>query len=129
MGNRRLAREAALQSLFQEDFNETSAFTKEAPDPFTKQLLDGVSQYRTDIDRLIETQTEHWAVDRMAIVDRNVLRMAIFEMVFSHETPAKVVIDEAIEIAKKYGNENSGAFVNGILDGVRKIALEKAETA
>ncbi len=120
MNNRRLAREAAVQSLFQEDFDATIAFAKDAPSSFTKQLIDGVSQYRSDIDKMIEASTQHWAADRMAIVDRNVLRMAIFEMMFLRETPPAVVINEAIEIAKKYGNENSGGFVNGILDALRK---------
>ncbi len=126
MGDRRKAREAALQILFQENFNQDSAApyslikmdTDSESADFSKQLVAGVLQHRSDIDKTIKEHAEHWSAERMAIVDINVLRMAIFEMVYGKETPAKVVIDEAIEIAKKYGNENSGAFVNGILDAI-----------
>jgi len=112
-----------LQILFQEDFNEgaPAPYSLIKTDPnadFSKRLVGGVLQYRADIDQKIKEHSEHWAVERMTSVDINVLRLAIFEMVYEKETPAKVVIDEAIEIAKKYGNENSGAFVNGILDAI-----------
>ena len=123
MGDRRSAREAALQILFQKDFNEG------APDPyslikvdpnadFSSRLVAGVVQYRADIDQKIKEHSKNWETNRMAVVDINVLRVAVFELLYEKETPAKVVIDEAIEIAKKYGNENSGAFVNGILDAI-----------
>jgi N utilization substance protein B len=123
MGDRRLAREVALQILFQKDFNEGSpaphALIKtDTNTDFSKRLVEGVLQYRADIDETIQKKAEHWTIERMASVDLNVLRIAVFEMVYEKETPAKVIIDEAIEIAKKYGNENSGAFVNGILDAV-----------
>jgi len=81
-------------------------------------------QYRADIDQTIQKNAEHWTTERMAAVDLNVLRIATFEMVYAKETPSKVIIDEAIEIAKKYGNENSGAFVNGILDAIHHAELE-----
>ena len=132
MGDRRSAREAALQILFQKDFNEDSpipySLVKISPDArgadFSSHIVAGVLQYRADIDKRIKEHAENWAADRMAVVDLNILRIAIFEMVYGKETlaghvaPAKVVINEAIEIAKKYGNENSGAFVNGILDTI-----------
>lgn len=123
MGDRRSAREAALQILFQKDFNQGSpapcALIKaDTNTDFSKRLVEGVVQYRATINETIQKKAEHWTIERMASVDLNVLRIAIFEMLYEKETPAKVIIDEAIEIAKKYGNENSGAFVNGILDAV-----------
>ena len=130
--SRRSAREAALQILFQENFGVTppphgdkaNRYSLVKMDKnsdsagFSKRLVEGVLQYRDEIDNTLKKHSEHWASERMAIVDLNVLRMAIFEMVYEKETPAVVVIDEAIEIAKKYGNENSGAFINGILDAI-----------
>lgn len=123
MGDRRSAREAALQILFQKDFNQGSTapyalIKSDTNTDFSKRLVEGVLQYRADIDETIQKKAEHWTIERMASVDLNILRIAIFEMVYEKETPAKVIIDEAIEIAKKYGNENSGTFINGILDAV-----------
>jgi N utilization substance protein B len=130
MGDRRSAREAALQILFQKDFNETSPIPsdlikKNTNDDFSRRLVEGVLQYRSDIDQTIQKNSEHWAIDRMAAVDLNILRIAIFEMTHEKENPAKVIIDEAIEIAKKYGNENSGSFVNGILDAVHHASKDE----
>ncbi len=126
MGDRRKAREAALQILFQEDFNsEVKPFSslkgveiKEDDSGLTRQIVEGVFLHHAEIDRMICQNTEHWSSDRIAAVDMNVLRMAVFEILFLRETPIKVIINEAIEIAKKYGSEDSGAFVNGILDAV-----------
>lgn len=127
MGDRRSAREAALQILFQQNFSEKGAaisYSLIKLDPnhdctdFSNRIVAGVLRYRFDIDKTIKERAERWKTERMAIVDLNILRIAIFEMVYGGETPAKVVINEAVDIAKKYGNENSGAFVNGILDAI-----------
>jgi len=87
---------------------------------FAERLVQGTWAERERLDRIIAAGAEHWRLDRMATVDRNVLRMAAWEMLFDPETPAVVVIDEAIEVAKKFGSEESGRFINGILDGIRR---------
>ncbi len=97
-----------------EDGNPISVDTQR----FAQHLIEGVRQHRTAIDELIQKYAEHWSLDRMTPVDRNVLRLGIFEMLYFQETPRKVAINEAIEIAKTYGAEESGAFVNGILDRI-----------
>jgi len=93
---------------------------------FAERLVWGVHRARHALDRLISGSAEHWRVERMAIVDRNVLRMAVYEMVTERETPPAVIIDEGIEIAKKFGSEDSGSFINGILDSIR-IRVERDE--
>ena len=137
MGHRRRARECALQMLFQLDL--TSGTTAEvfgefwraqpAADEiraFAERLVAGVNSHRRGLDRILTGTSQHWRVERMAVVDRNVLRMAIFELVFEDETPPAVIIDEAIEVAKRFGGEESGAFVNGVLDAVR-LAIARGE--
>ncbi|MBI3805747.1 MAG: transcription antitermination factor NusB [Nitrospirae bacterium] len=128
MGFRRKARELALQLLFQIDFTGNHieippAFWTEneaAPQvkAFTELLVLGVLKHFSEIDQLIEKYAQHWSRERMAAIDRNILRFAIFELLFLKEIPPKVTINEAIEIAKKYGSGDSGAFVNGILDRI-----------
>lgn len=128
MGFRRKARELALQMLFQTDFNREQkappvsfwAENKALPQvkAFAELLAQGVIRHLPEIDKVVEQYTQHWAPERMAIIDRNILRFAIFELLYLKEIPPKVTMNEAIEIAKKYGNEDSGAFVNGILDRV-----------
>lgn len=93
---------------------------------FAESLVHGVTKYRRWLDRAVASCSEHWRVERMAVVDRNVLRMAVFELVFDPDTPRAVVIDEAIEVAKRFGGEESGAFVNGLLDAVRR-GIERGE--
>jgi N utilization substance protein B len=88
--------------------------------PFAEQLAQGVLVHLTELDELLQRVTDHWSVDRMAVVDRNVLRCALFELLYLDDIPAKVTINEAIEIAKRFGSEESGAFVNGILDRIMK---------
>lgn len=87
---------------------------------FAEELVEGVIREREALDAIIAASAENWRIERMAVVDRNILRMAIYEMGRSGETPPVVVLDEAIEVGKRYGSEQSGAFVNGILDAVRK---------
>ena len=137
MGTRRYARELAMQALFSMDMS--CAFSSEhladyrrcfPPNkhvsPFFKRLTDGVMQYKVDIDDVIERYSNNWKVRRMACVDRNVLRLAIFELLYCADIPAKVSINEAIDIAKKFGSAESGAFINGILDSIRN-ALDNQE--
>jgi transcription antitermination protein NusB len=93
---------------------------------FASELVEGVVQEREALDRIISGSAENWRIERMAVVDRNILRMAVFELARLPETPAAVVLDEAIEVGKKYGSENSGAFLNGILDAIRK-RIERGE--
>jgi N utilization substance protein B len=131
VGQRRRAREHALQMLFQIDLTGVGPqdvfrdFWSDHKAPseirgFAEELVLGVHGTRRELDRWIVGSAEHWRIERMAVVDRNVLRMAVHEIVHDPETPDAVIIDEAIEVAKKYGSEESGAFINGILDAIRK---------
>lgn len=83
-------------------------------------LVDGVSRHRSEIDRLLADAAQNWGLARMAVVDRNALRIGVYEMLHEPDVPTKVAINEAIELAKRYSTEQSGAFVNGILDRIRK---------
>lgn len=85
---------------------------------FTEHIVKGVSAHRDLIDRVIATHSTRWPLDRMGAIDRNVLRIGVFELLFDQLTPPKVVIDEAIEIAKKFGSGESHIFINGVLDAV-----------
>ena len=94
--------------------------------PYFERLANGVLQYRDHIDQVIERYSSNWKVKRMACVDRNVLRLAVFELLYCGDIPAKVSINEAIDIAKKFGAAESGSFINGILDSIR-TALDRKE--
>ncbi len=132
MGDRRKARELALQMLFHLEFNKDDqrwrkTFWEIHPAPpqvqdFASQLVSGVIQDQKTIDGLIRKHAQHWALERITAVDRNMLRIAICELMVMEDIPVKVTLNEAIEIAKRYGDEMSGAFVNGILDQVVKDA-------
>ncbi len=87
---------------------------------YARQLVEGTVEHREKIDELIRSQADNWRLERMPAVDRNILRLAVYEMLFERETPKLVVLDEAIELAKKFGSEQSGRFVNGLLDGLLK---------
>jgi N utilization substance protein B len=137
MGQRRRARECALQILFQIDMAGGAPeeiyphFWKEHEAElevrsFAQGLVEGVVREREDLDRIIAGSVEHWRIDRMAVVDRNILRVAVYELSRLPDTPSVVVLDEAIEVGKKYGSEQSGSFINGILDAVRK-RIERGE--
>jgi len=131
VGSRRRARELALQLLYQHeltqsdpekmqgDFEEWSG-ASEGVREFADMLLRGVLAHLGEIDAELEQQTAHWRLDRLAAVDRNILRLAMCELLFFDDTPHAVVIDEAIEIAKKFGAEESPRFINGVLDGFVK---------
>ena len=129
MGIRRKSRELALQALFQGelaggagllDFTEFCAHfqANKKAIPYAKTLLDGVQEKRLEIDQLISRYTENWRLERMSVIDRNILRLAVFELRFQGDVPTSVAINEAVEIAKRYATDDSGAFINGILDGM-----------
>jgi transcription antitermination factor NusB len=135
MRRRTRAREVALQVLYQVDvrgdelladldpllhLSEVSEEVRE----YARGLVTGTAECRPESDRLIASVTEHWDISRMAVVDRNILRMAVYEMLRREDVPAKVAINEAIELGKKFSTENSGAFINGILDRIRGIIEE-----
>jgi transcription antitermination protein NusB len=130
-GSRSRARECALQALYKVDLAggepldalAHAALSGEGPEPvegealsFAEELVRGVCQDRASLDELIESHSHNWRVERMARVDRNVLRLAVWELLHHGGVPRKVVLNEAIELAKKFGSEESGAFINGILD-------------
>ncbi|HZI93246.1 MAG TPA: transcription antitermination factor NusB [Patescibacteria group bacterium] len=136
-GERRRGREYALQLLFQLDLAPQDTQTaieqfwldKPVVGPvqeFAEQIVCGTMQCRDGIDAVLAGSAFNWRVSRMPVVDRNILRMAIYEFLFFAATPRVVVIDEAIEIAKKFGNEESAPFINGILDAIR-IKIEAGE--
>lgn len=137
MGTRRRARELALQLLYQYELTDASPEAmqvgfeewRNASDgerEFADILLRGTLDRLETIDEELGRQTTHWRLERLAAVDRNILRLAMYELMHETETPHAVIIDEAIEIAKKFGAKDSGRFVNGVLDGFVK---RKAETA
>lgn len=135
MGLRRKSRELALQFLFSHDFQERSC----APDdvardldmfcqlfdvsqkalPYGRELILGICRHREEIDALLATHSHNWRVERMSLVDRNILRIAVFEMRHCDEAPAQVAINEALEIAKRYSIGESVSFINGILDAIQ----------
>jgi N utilization substance protein B len=99
--------------------------SSEGKDEFAEQIVLGVLEHGREIDRLIERYSENWRLHRMNIVDRNILRMATFELLYCNEIPPKVTINEAIDLGKRYGSEDSGSFINGILDRLQKEAIRK----
>jgi N utilization substance protein B len=137
MGIRRRSRELAMQALFYMDIHQDSSqellerfceyfSPPEKTRPFFFKLVNGVLAARTEIDALIERYSENWELSRMSFVDRNVIRIAVYEMLYCSDIPPKVSINEAVDVGKKFGTEESGAFINGIIDSIR-IELEKKE--
>ena len=131
MGKRRTARELALKFLYQTEFNSNSpdselnsfcdrANVSEEVQSFTQTLIKNILFHKKEVDELLEKISANWAPDRMAVIDKNILRLGICELLFDPTTPPKVVINEAVEIAKKFGTEESPDFINGILDKVFK---------
>lgn len=128
MGKRREGREAAVQYLFQRDLNEGDKGVDQFWElrtatqnvrVFGQSLIDGVVANLEPIDERIKSATQNYELHRIAAVDRNILRVAVYEMLFCRETPPVVSINEAIEIAKRFGSEESSRFVNGVLDKIR----------
>ncbi len=139
-GRRSQAREAALKILYQVDV------TKDPPteglkvffrhhristnsQPFVTQLVQGTIQHLAQIDELLGKHATNWRLDRMAMVDRNILRLGTYELLFSGDTPPKVAINEAVELAKRFGTADSSKFVNGVLDSLHKTETQKAPSS
>jgi N utilization substance protein B len=146
MGIRRKSREAAMQFLFQDDFLPAGLQVQGDLDgrferfrslypvqklaiPYALELLRGVMRNVDRIDALIKGSASNWRIERIASTDRNILRIAVCEMLFSADAPDQVVINEAVEIAKRYGAEESSSFVNGVLDAVRVVIRGSGEAA
>jgi N utilization substance protein B len=136
VGNRRGGRELALQALYALDVNPGEASSSlrllrenlRAPGAaiqFAEELVAGVAEHRAVIDQRIETCSKNWTLSRMARVDLNILRMAVYELLFCPGIPKNVTINEAIEVARKFGTGDSPAFVNGILDEIAAPLPEK----
>jgi N utilization substance protein B len=136
LGKRRRSREFALQVLYQLEITKQGALQamvqlrenfspEEGEDEFAKRIVLGVMEHRQEIDRLIKERSENWRLDRMTIIDRNILRIAIFELLYCSEIPPKVTLNEAIDLGKRYGSEESGSFINGILDRIQNEVIRK----
>jgi len=136
MGTRRKAREVALQVLFQIDVSQVDVDEGvelfwnnfEAPEnvrEFSTYLIKGTLNRLLEIDELIKSCSENWSLDRMSKVDKSILRLAVFELVYCDDIPPKVTLNEAIDLGKYYGSENSGAFINGILDALYTKLLQE----
>ena len=137
MGNRRKAREMAMQAFFFMDISKDVTVSQlelfcrcyQPPkniEDFFKTLALGLIERWSYINEIIERFSSNWKLNRMACVDRNVIRIAVYELLFCEDIPAKVAINEAVDIGKKFGTEGSGAFINGILDGIRE-AIARGE--
>ena len=129
MGHRRKAREITLQVLYQIDASKTDVdeaielirdnfgMPRESVE-FSTQLIKGTLDHIKEIDVLIKDCSEHWSLERMSTVDKNILRIAVCEFLYCDDIPPKVTLNEAIDIGKSYGSDNSGSFINGILDAM-----------
>ncbi len=136
MGLRRTARECALQMLYQYDignqppeeildlFWEMNEHPKKVRE-FANELFEGSIERLKEIDKTIQQHTKNWRLSRMAAVDRNILRVAVYEFLCDKRTPVTVVINEALEIAKKYSTHESAQFVNGVLDSIKNDLMKK----
>lgn len=134
MNLRRKARETALQALYKLDISaggtgeEDLELEELAPGTaerrYCETLVQGVRTHLADLDPEIEKYSENWTIKRMSVVDRNILRIAVYELHYGSDVPYKVVIDEAVELAKKFGTDESGPFINGIIDRIRKAVAE-----
>lgn len=140
MGTRRKAREKALQILFQLDFcdDDIEAISSkywsgnrsgEKVREFADKLVRGTYAHLDHIDRIISSVVEHWSMKRLASVDRAILRCATYELFYMPDIPSKVTINEAVELAKTFGAEDSSRFINGVLDKIREQAEKSAAPA
>ncbi|MBU8847947.1 MAG: transcription antitermination factor NusB [Desulfobacterales bacterium] len=134
MGDRRQARELALQALFFFDMNKSDSDQSleifcanneekltQGLRPFFLDLVKGVKENGSQIDALLNNYSKNWKISRMPVVDRNIMRIAIFEFLKCSDIPCSVTINEAVEIGKKYGTRDSGSFVNGVLDRIKSL--------
>lgn len=142
MANRHLSRTIAMQSLYEWDFNDrqnslsditalnTKQFAPGLEDPsFILDLVKGVSENMPAIDKIITDTAPEWPLDQITVVDRNILRLGIFELMFAKQVPPKVAINEAVELGKAFGGESSGKFINGVLGTLYKNLPEDQKRA
>ncbi|MBP9748698.1 transcription antitermination factor NusB [Patescibacteria group bacterium] len=141
MSNRHLARTIAMQTLYEWDFHGKAPktisimlsrnITEFAPEfedtAFAQGLVSGVVEHLSDIDTAITTYAPEWPIEQITIVDRNILRIGVFELVYAEAIPSKVAINEAIEVAKAFGGESSGRFVNGVLGAMYRDRTSRGE--
>ena len=131
MGKRRRSRETALKLLYALDVTEISVdellqaswiqtFVPEAVREFSVALVAGVMAHCDEIDTLVQEWSMNWSLDRIGIIERNILRFAIYELVFLPDIPPNVTINEAVEVAKRYGTDEAPSFINGILDRIKQ---------
>lgn len=138
MRKRTLARECALKILYrieiakepvdssiQDFWSKTGGSLNKDVHDFTSLLVQGTCENLKSIDEIISRHADNWNISRMAVIDRNIMRMAVYEMIYREDIPPNVSINEAIELAKKYGDVDSGKFVNGILDKIKKTECKK----
>lgn len=131
VGTRRKARILALHTLYQSELTATPATEKfsllcenfevsKKSIPYAQHLIDGIAQHWEEINQLIQDNASNWRLDRMSVIDRNIMRIATFEMCYQDDVPPSVAIDEAIEVAKQYSTDEAAPFINGVLDSVNK---------
>lgn len=141
MGARRIGRERALQALYQLEMGdlepaaalevawasepeEGNEQTRSEARAFALDLVQGVREHQEEIDGLLQEHSHNWRLDRMARVDRNVLRLAVYELRFREDIPKKVTLNEAVELGKRFGTEESSAFINGLLDRIAQAVAK-----
>ncbi|MEA3272781.1 MAG: transcription antitermination factor NusB [Patescibacteria group bacterium] len=141
MSSRHLSRTIAMQSLYEWDFKDEdkskltqivdhniSEFAPGIKDSsFIHDLVKGIIDNLEEIDKTIQKYAPQWPIDQITLVDRNVLRLGVYELVFYKSTPSRVAINEAIEVAKSFGGESSGKFINGVLGAIYKERLKRGE--
>jgi N utilization substance protein B len=137
MRKRTHSRECALQILYSFDIRKVNPIAEVVDDfwqnhaeddvikEFAMILVDGTLKHLKGIDKLITDYTDNWRIERMAVIDRNIIRMATFELMYLEQVPPKVAINEAVELAKRFGDDESGRFVNGVLDKINKKERKK----
>jgi len=138
MGERRRARELAIQVLFHLEFSPddpSGVFdlicdnfdARESIRDFSKRLVLGVWEKKKTLDKVISEASKNWRIERMALLDKSILRLAAFEIMFIEDIPPKVSLDEAVEIGKKFGSEDSSRYINGVLDNVYNTMVKSDE--
>jgi transcription antitermination factor NusB len=138
MGKRRRARELAIQALFHLEFSPgdpgevfelicENFDSRESVRPFSRQLVLGVCEKKKELDELIRQASKNWRLERMARLDRCILRLAAFEISYLEDIPPKVSIDEALEIGKKFGGKDSASFINGVLDSIYSTLVRQGQ--
>ena len=140
MGERRRARELAVQVLFHLEFSPDDPsevfdlvcenfHARESIRDFSKKLVLGVYEKKSTLDKVISEASKNWRIERMARLDKSILRLAAFEIMFMADIPPKVSLDEAVEIGKKFGGEDSSRFINGVLDNIYSTTVKDDEKA